>query len=193
MAQRPDIKGLLPRLKAARRAWSPPPPSGVKPEIPGANQESVWDYPRPPKVLPAEAPISAYLGSTLVMRSSRALRIVETAGAPVYYAHPEDWVPSVLRHAGRYTVCEWKGVATTLDVVTDGGSAPGGAFVYEDPLRDLGQGYEAIANWPAPHPAHLRCFLGDELAYPQPGGLYAGWVTSRIAGPVKGAPGTGHW
>ena len=36
-------------------------------------------------------------------------------------------------------------------------------------------------------------FLGDEQAKPQPGGFYAGWVTSRLVGPLKGGPGTAHW
>lgn len=81
MRQHPEISTLLPRLRAARARWGRPPPPGVVPQVPRSGQESVWDYPRPPQVRPAEAPIRAYLGDTLVLASARALRIVETAGA----------------------------------------------------------------------------------------------------------------
>ena len=192
-SERPDIQALLPQLRAVRDRWRRPPPAEVEAERPQAGQESVWDYPRPPAVLPAEATIRAYLGDTLVLESARALRIVETAGAPVYYAPPEDWRREALVPNGGFSVCEWKGVATQYDVLAGGLVATWGAFCYDEPLTDLGQGYERVAGRPAPHPARLACYLGDERARPQPGGLYAGWVTSRIAGPVKGGPGTGHW
>jgi uncharacterized protein (DUF427 family) len=127
------------------------------------------------------------------MESNCALRIVETAGAPVYYAPPEDWRDDVLVANGEFSICEWKGIATQYDVVAEGCRAKWGAFSYDNPLTDLNRGFEKLAGWLAPHPAQLTCFLGDEGADPQPGGLYAGWVTSRIAGPMKGGPNTAHW
>ena len=33
---------------------------------------------------------------------------------------------------------------------------------------------------------------GERVA-PQPGGFYGGWVTSRVAGPFKGIPGSAGW
>ncbi len=193
MANRPDLNILMPRLLAARTKWGTPPPADVIPHQPEPNQESVWDYPRPPEIRLAEAPIRAYLGNTLVMESRRALRIVETAGAPVYYAPLEDWREDILVVNGEFSICEWKGIATQYDVVAEGVRAKWGAFCYDDPLTDLNRGFEKLAGWLAPHPAQLTCFLGDERADPQPGGLYAGWVTSRIAGPIKGGPNTSHW
>lgn len=193
MANRPDIKILRPQLLAARAKWGTPPPPGVLPDQPGLNQESVWDYPRPPEIRPAEAPIRAYLGKTLVLESNRAWRIVETASAPVYYAPPEDWRSGTLVPNGEFSICEWKGVATQYDVVTEELRVRGGAFSYDEPLTDLRPDFEQLAGWPAPHPARLVCFLGDEQAKPQPGGFYAGWVTSRLVGPLKGGPGTAHW
>lgn len=193
MANPPDINLLMPCLLAARAKWETPPPADVLPDTPAPNQESVWDYPRPPEIRPAEAPIRAYLDDTLVVESHRALRIVETAGAPVYYAPPEDWQREFLVPNGEFSICEWKGVATQYDVVTENLRAKWGAFSYDNPLTDLNRGFEQLAGWVAPHPAQLTCFLGNEPAQPQPGGLYAGWVTSRIVGPIKGGPGTAHW
>ena len=34
------------------------------------------------------------------------------------------------------------------------------------------------------------CYVDGELVVPQPGGFYGGWITSRVAGPFKGGPGT---
>jgi uncharacterized protein (DUF427 family) len=193
MAQYPDIKKLMPQIRAARAQWGSPPPTDVTPETPGPGQESVWDYPRPPVIDKAETTIYAYLGNTVVLQSDRALRILETAGAPVYCAPREDWNLDLLTANGEYSVCEWKGVARQYDVKAEGQVAKWGAFSYDEPLNDLGQGYEQLAGCIAPHPAKLTCYLGNEKAEPQPGGMYAGWVTSRIVGPVKGGPGTGHW
>lgn len=193
MANRPDLNLLMPHLLATRAKWEKFLSPDIVREKPGLNQESVWDYPRPPEIRPAEASIRAYLGDTLVMESHRALRIVETAGAPVYYAPVEDWQEDVLVANGEFSICEWKGIATQYDVVAGGLRVKWGAFSYDNPLMDLNRGFEQLATWPAPHPAKLTCFLGDEWAQPQLGGLYAGWVTSRVAGPIKGGAGTGHW
>ncbi len=183
----------MPQIRAARAKWGTPPPSDVTPERSGPNQESVWEYPRPPIVSKAETTIYAYFGEILVMKSNRALRILETAGAPVYCAPRVDWEQDLLKANGEFSICEWKGVATQYDVIVEGKNARWAAFSYDHPLTDLGMGYEQFAGWIAPHPAKLTCYLGDEKADPQPGGMYAGWVTSGIVGPIKGNPGTEHW
>jgi hypothetical protein len=37
------------------------------------------------------------------------------------------------------------------------------------------------------------CTVDGERVVPQPGGFYGGWITSRVAGPFKGGPGTMGW
>ncbi len=37
------------------------------------------------------------------------------------------------------------------------------------------------------------CFVGDEHVAAQEGDFYGGWITARVVGPFKGAPGTRHW
>jgi Domain of unknown function (DUF427) len=58
--------------------------------VPGPSQESVWDYPRPPRVEPVPERIKVVVSSVNVADSTRALRVLETAGPPVYYLPPED-------------------------------------------------------------------------------------------------------
>jgi hypothetical protein len=50
------------------------------------------------------------------------------------------------------------------------------------------KGYVAVYAGPMD-----ACFVGTERATPQPGGFYGGWVTSRVAGPFKGVPGSAGW
>jgi hypothetical protein len=55
-------------------------------------------------------------------------------------------------------------------------------------------GYEALAGWIAVYPSKMdRCEIGGEVVTPQEGDFYGGWITSRVVGPFKGAPGTLGW
>jgi hypothetical protein len=38
-----------------------------------------------------------------------------------------------------------------------------------------------------------RCTVDGEQVVPQPGGFYGGWITSDLAGPFKGVPGSMGW
>ena len=183
---------LLSRLKPHREGWGSR-PADVTPEPAGPGEESVWDYPRPPLVREAPGRVIVRHGGVTIADTPRALEICETAGAPVPYIPPEDVALDYLRRARGASLCEWKGEAVYFDVVTPQGVARKAAFAYPDPLDDLGRGYEKIAGWIGFYPALVEAFLGGERVKPQPGGLYAGWVTSNLKGPIKGAPGTGHW
>lgn len=133
-------------------------------------------------------------GGATIARSSRALRVVETAGAPCYYVPPEDCTLEALRKTSRWTICEWKGLAFSYDVAVAGAIVRDGAWSYPEPLTDLGMGYERIAGYFAFYAAKMDgCYVGDERVAPQPGGYYGGWVTSRLTGPIKGLPGTENW
>lgn len=169
-------------------------PSRIEPAGPGT--ESVWDYPRPPEIRPAGAPLRVDFAGRTVAATERGLRVVETSGAPVYYFPPEDVAKAPLRPStAAGSVCEWKGEAVYYDLVApDGRISAEAAFAYPDPFDDLGQGYERIAGWVAFYAGRVDgAWVGDEQARPQPGGYYAGWVTNRIKGPIKGAPGSEGW
>ncbi|HEX2031010.1 MAG TPA: DUF427 domain-containing protein [Actinomycetota bacterium] len=157
---------------------------------PGPGQESVWDYPRPPRIEPSRRPVRvAFAGETLAA-SDRALRVLETAGPPTYYVPLDDVTPDVLVPVeGHTTVCEWKGVARYFDVVAGGRRARLAAWSYPSPSP----GYEGLAGYVSFYPRRVECFLGDERVRPQPGGYYGGWITSEIVGPFKGEAGTEGW
>jgi uncharacterized protein (DUF427 family) len=180
-------------LKKHREAWQ----SSVRPkaiEVPGPGQESVWDYPRPPAVEPVAERLKVIFAGQTVAETDTAMRIIETASAPVYYFPPNSVNIDCLIKTDQSTFCEWKGPCVYFDLVAGGQRVKEAVYCYPDPLDDLGQGYGQIAGWYAFYPAKMdTCYVGDEKAVPQPGGFYAGWVTSKITGPIKGVPGSEGW
>jgi uncharacterized protein (DUF427 family) len=159
--------------------------------VPGPGQESAWDYPRPPRVEPVAERIRVVLDGLELASSSRALRVVETAGAPVYYLPPDDVRMDLLVPTTRTTSCEWKGSAGYLTAVTPGGRVVlNAAWTYREPAA----GFESIAGYVGFYAwAVDEAWVGDERATPQPGHFYGGWITSKVVGPFKGEPGTQGW
>jgi uncharacterized protein (DUF427 family) len=152
--------------------------------------ESVWDYPRPPRVERTPRRIRVVLGGEVIADSVRAHRVLETSHPPVYYVPLEDVVDGALVPVEGSTFCEWKGAASYYDVLGGGRRVPRGAWTYRDPA----EGYEAIRDAVAFYPAPMdACYVDDERVEPQPGGFYGGWVTSDLVGPFKGGPGTAGW
>ena len=193
MTQPPPKATLLRQVAASRGKWGPKPHDVVREPV-GPGEESVWDYPRPPVIRAADNAIRIEFAGIVIAQSTRAVRVLETAGAPVYYLPPSDVDLARLEETDGYSVCEWKGAAIYYDVVAADRRAGEAAFSYLDPFDDLDEGYAAIAGWIGFYPGRVDgCFVGEEKARPQPGGLYAGWITTKIKGPIKGGPGTAHW
>ena len=188
---------LIAQLKSHRTKWD----QGQKPipEAAGSGEESVWDYPRPPELRDTDfgtgiLACRVVFNGTDIAWSDRVLRVCETAGAPVYYFPPEDVQRRFLVETTQTSLCEWKGQAAYFDLVDGDARSQQAAFTYPDPIDDLGMGYERITGWFGFYPGRVDCcVVGDEIVTPQPGEVYAGWVTSHIKGPIKGNPGTGHW
>ena len=162
----------------------------LKREIPGPGQESVWDYPRPPRLEPVPERIRAVVDGITIADSTRALRVLETAGPPVYYITPDDIRMDLLRPSDHRSVCEWKGNATYWSLALNGREVPDIAWSYPDPSP----GYEAMRDHLAFYARALdEAWVGDERATPQPGRFYGGWITSRVVGPFKGGPDSFGW
>lgn len=156
----------------------------------GLPYESVWSYPRPPEIRPEPRPVTVRSGDTMIASSEGAVRVCETAGAPVVYIPLADLTPELLQPAaGRGSYCEWKGAATYFDVVIAGRTIPKAAWAYPTPSP----GFEQLSGQVSFYPALVECRLGDELVRPQAGGFYGGWVTDEITGPIKGTPGSEGW
>ena len=157
-------------------------------EEPGPDQESVWDYPRPPVLVSCEDQIEVRSGDNRIAGSNRTLRVLETASPPTYYIPAQDVNWNVLREISQHSFCEWKGQASYY-CLDDDPAGTAVAWIYANPSPR----FAAIDRHVSFYPAQVECFVNDERVTPQPGGFYGGWMTSRIAGPVKGKPGTGHW
>ncbi len=158
------------------------------PTAPG--QESVWDYPRPPRVEPSSRVVEVVLGGEVILRSTRAIRVLETSHPPSWYLPRADFVPGALEPAAGTSYCEFKGSAVYWDVIGGGVRVPGAAWSYPNPTA----GFEALVDHVALYPGRMdRCTIDGEEVRPQAGGFYGGWVTSDVAGPFKGGPGSAGW
>ena len=158
--------------------------------IPGPGQESVWDYPRPPRVEPTSRHLRVIFGGVVIADTRRAHRVLETSHPPVYYIPPADIRMEYLTPGAGSSFCEFKGRAAYYTVAAGDRRAENAAWYYPSPAP----GFEAIAGAVAFYPALMdACYVDGELAEPQPGGFYGGWITADIVGPFKGGPGTRGW
>jgi uncharacterized protein (DUF427 family) len=157
---------------------------------PGPGQESVWDYPRPPAVAPTDRRVRVVHRGVLIADTRRAIRILETSQPPAFYLPPTDVAVEHLYRTRHRSYCEWKGAASYWAVQVGEVVVPDAAWSYELPNRD----YAAIAHHLAFYPQKVdQCWVDDELAQPNPGSFYGGWITSDVVGPFKGSPGTSGW
>ena len=152
--------------------------------------ESVWDYPRPPRVeASSEHVVITHAGHVLADTTS-SYRVLETSHPPTYYLPRDSFADGVLRPAEGTTWCEWKGRASYLDLLTGDVVVPKAAWTYADPSH----GFAALRDHVAVYPGRLdECTVDGEVVQAQPGDFYGGWITSRVTGPFKGAPGTAGW
>ena len=157
---------------------------------PGPGQESVWDYPRPPKLEDCTQRIRVVVGGTTIADSINAKRVLETSHPPVYYIPPQDVQMDCLQPAPGRSDCEWKGSAEYYSVSTSGRTIENAAWYYATPsLR-----FAKIASHVAFYPSKMdRCYVDDEQVQAQDGDFYGGWITANIVGPFKGPPGTSGW
>ncbi len=161
-----------------------------EPLPPAAGQESVWDYPRPPRVEGVSERVTIRFGGELIAETTDALRVLETSHPPVYYLPIADFVPGALTDAEGSSFCEFKGAARYFDVRGADAVAPGAAWNYPHPSP----GFEELADRVAVYAGPMdECTVGGEVVSPQPGGFYGGWVTSSVVGPFKGVPGSLGW
>jgi uncharacterized protein (DUF427 family) len=161
-----------------------------EPDPVGPGEESVWEYPRPPRVEPVPERITIRLGGVQIADTVDAVRVLETSHPPVYYLPIEAFVDGALTPTEGSSFCEFKGEAAYFDVRGGARVVPRAAWTYPRPAR----GFEALTGRVAVYAAEMdACTVGGEQVTPQPGRFYGGWITSRIRGPFKGAPGSMGW
>ncbi len=157
---------------------------------PGPGQESVWDYPRPPRVELTTKHIQAVFNGTTIADTRGAWRVLETSHPPVYYIPREDIRMDFLTPTGLPTWCEWKGQAEYYTLEIGKRTALQAAWSYPDPTPAFGPIKQCLAFYPQLMDA---CYVDGELVQAQRGGFYGGWITDDIVGPFKGEAGTHGW
>ena len=179
-----------PWLVAAREHWrwrgEGRPPFAADP---GADQYSVWDYPRPPVLVPDSRLVVIRWGDVEVARTRRAIRVLETAHPPSFYLPWDDILRRLFEPEDGTSFCEWKGPARYWTVVDGTRRLPRVAWSYPQPL----EGADTLANCVAFYPKNLDCTVDDDIVRPQPGGFYGGWITPELTGPFKGESGSERW
>lgn len=179
-----------PQDARARAGWqhvgATRPPFAIEP---GEGQESVWDYPRPPRLVPDEREVVVVAGDFEVARSRRCLRVLETASPPTFYLPPQDVRMEWLEPATGVSHCEWKGQARYWSIVVLSKRWDRVAWSYPDPRPD----FEALRSYLSFYPGRVICLVDGVRVEPQPGQFYGGWITPDVVGPFKGEPGTEGW
>lgn len=146
--------------------------------------ESVWDYPRPPRLERSERRIAVVHAAVTIAETSQAMRMLETSHPPVYYIPQADIAMEYVKQSSRRgSFCEFKGVASYWSLEVGGKR-----------VQDVAWNYASLKDHLAFYAGKVdACTVDGERVVPQPGDFYGGWITSHVTGPFKGAPGTMGW
>lgn len=162
-------------------------PKRTKP-LPG--QESVWDYPRPPRLERIGARLRVIFNGRAIADTTSGYRVLETSHPPVYYIPPGDIAQPYVQAAAGGSWCEFKGQAKYWSLDVDGKRAENAAWSYPSPSP----AFADIAGYLAFYASRAdECWVADERVQAQEGDFYGGWITACIVGPFKGGAGTREW
>ena len=143
---------------------------------PGDGQESVWDYPRPPRLELARRRLRVVLGGITIADTVSGLRVLETSHPPNYYFPPADIRSDALITDDGTSWCEWKGQARYHTARGADRVVRRAAWSYPTPNPAYAELVWMVAFYPALMDA---CFVDDERARAQP-----------AASTAAGSPGT---
>lgn len=161
-----------------------------EPIPPGPGQESVWDYPRPPRIETVPKHIRIIFNHELIADTHRSKRVLETSHPPNYYIPLDDIKTAYLMPSTHSTYCEWKGQANYYSLQVGDRQAKNAAWYYPE----ISPAYEELKEYVGFYPGPMdACYVDSEKVKPQAGSFYAGWITHDIVGPFKGDPGTWGW
>ncbi|PHR20549.1 MAG: hypothetical protein COA41_05150 [Sphingopyxis sp.] len=161
-----------------------------KPDPIAVGQESVWNYPRPAVAEPCSSRIMIEHRGQIIADTRNSVRTLETSHPPSYYIPMSDIAAGTLRRAEGSSFCEWKGAAVYWDVVVGDSLLSRVGWSYPSPSAEFVILRDHVAFYAAPFD---RCSVDGETVIPQPGEFYGGWITSKLAGPFKGVPGSRGW
>ena len=162
----------------------------------GKPVESVWDFPRPPRLERVDWRVRVIHAGAMVVDAPHALRVLETSQPPAYYVSSEFVDDGLLAPSrARRTMCEWKGVADYADIVVPRDDrepivVEQAGWTYPEPTAAFAA---LVGHWAFYAQKLDECWIDDERVTSNEGSFYGGWVTANVTGPFKGAPGTMHW
>lgn len=157
---------------------------------PAPGQESVWDYPRPPRLEETSKHLQVVFNGIPIADTHRAKRVLETSHPPTYYIPPEDIQLEYLVQTPRSSFCEWKGQASYYTVQVGDRQVQNAAWFYTQPTPRFAEIKDYVSFY-----AHLMdaCYVDGEQVQAQAGDFYGGWITNDVVGPFKGGAGTWGW
>ncbi|MFK7921077.1 MAG: DUF427 domain-containing protein [Bacteroidia bacterium] len=152
--------------------------------------ESVWDYPRPPRLEVFKGHLRIVHAGIILADTNQAFRILETSHPPTYYLPQSDIEMQYLKANPRQSFCEFKGRASYYDLQIEGQNIPQVAWYYPSPSK----AYPALKDHLCFYASKVdTCYVNDEKVQAQAGDFYGGWITANIKGPFKGGAGTFGW
>lgn len=152
--------------------------------------ESVWDYPRPPRLEASGRRIRVIFEGVTIGDTTAAYRVLETSHPPTWYLPPKDVRTDLLEPSRRTSSCEWKGRARYWTLRVGARAAVDAFWDYPEPTP----GFAPIQGYFSLYPGRMdACFVDDEQIQAQAGDFYGGWISAGITGPFKGGPGTVGW
>ncbi|MFV8834721.1 DUF427 domain-containing protein [Aquisalimonas sp.] len=152
--------------------------------------ESVWDYPRPPRVEPVEMRLQVIHDGETLADAAGGFRVLETSHPPCYYLPPDSVRWDRLVASETRTFCEFKGRARYWHLSAPSGTVTDVCWAYDNPVAS----HADIAGYVSFYAGRVdACLVGEERVQAQAGSFYGGWITSNIRGPFKGEPGTEGW
>lgn len=153
-------------------------------------RESVWDYPRPPRLEPSTRQVRIEFAGEIIADTIHAYRVLETSHPPTWYIPPADVKKTVLVPSQSQSFCEWKGVASYVSLRIGSRESRDAAWFYAAPTP----AFASIRGYYAFYPSRVdACYVDEHPVAAQEGDFYGGWITPDIAGPFKGGPGTRGW
>lgn len=135
----------------------------------GLGRESVWDYPRPPRVEPCLDHLRVEFNGETLADTVRAYRVLETSHPPTYYIPQVDVKMEFLRANATRSFCEYKGDARYWDIHVGARTSIAAAWSYPSPS----QAYSDLRDHLAFYPQRVDgCFVAGERVQPQKGDFY---------------------
>lgn len=158
--------------------------SSVHDGLPRPAGESVWAYPRVPRIEPFTRELRVVHSGHTIARTTHGLRLLETGHPPRYFFPMDDVRTDYLVLSRGQVPTEHLGAARAFDVRVAHRRSPQAAWTHPRPPAS----HAALKGYVAFFAGRVdRALVDGEQVIAQPGGVFGGWVTPDLVGPYRGA------